>query len=231
MSKKKLKIKFEKIDLKFSNSEKKFIPKNFDLNYQYSEENQNNIIKENQNDQNQDETLKNIINSQNDSSDMNINILKVVNNNVDELNNSIKNIVKEEIPSSVDITQNKQNNIFTKSLRELLKLDQQKSNEDEKLDNIVNIQSKQIENKMSIEAIKEEKEEYEEEKENDITNKNSNDSIKCESNINFSIIPKKQYDKRKIILVYMLEKQMKYNIKPYIFNMLKKFWIDRLKNK
>ena len=59
---------------------------------------------------------------------MNINILKVVNNNVDELNNSIKNIVKEEIPSSVDITQNKKNDIFTKSLRKLLKSDQQKSN-------------------------------------------------------------------------------------------------------
>ena len=116
MSKKKLKIKFEKIDLKFSNSEKRFIPKKFDLNYQYSEKNQINIINENQNqnNQNQDDTSKNTINSQNDSSDMNINILKVVNNNVDELNNSIKNIVKEEIPSSADITQNKQNNIFTK---------------------------------------------------------------------------------------------------------------------
>ena len=43
----------------------------------------------------------------------------MVNNNVDELNNGIKNIVKEEIPSSADITQNKQNNIFTKSLKEL----------------------------------------------------------------------------------------------------------------
>ena len=89
---------------------------------------------------------------------MNINILKVVNNNVDELNNSIKNIVKEEIPSSVDITQNKQNDIFTKSLRKLLKSDQQKSNQDENLDNSVNISSKQIENKMSIETIKEENE-------------------------------------------------------------------------
>ena len=47
------------------------------MNYQYSEENQNNIINENQNEQNQDDTLKNIINSQNNSSDMNINILKV----------------------------------------------------------------------------------------------------------------------------------------------------------
>ena len=82
---------------------------------------------------------------------MNINILKVVNNNVDELNNSIKNIVKEEIPFSVDITQNKQNDIFTKSLRK-------KSNQDENLDNSVNISSKQIENKMSIETIKEENE-------------------------------------------------------------------------
>ena len=82
---------------------------------------------------------------------MNINILKVVNNNVDELNNSIKNIVKEEIPSSVDITQNKQNDIFTKSVRK-------KSNQDENLDNSVNISSKQIENKMSIETIKEENE-------------------------------------------------------------------------
>ena len=47
------------------------------MNYQYSEENQNNIINENQNEQNQDDTLKNIINSQNNSSDMDINILKV----------------------------------------------------------------------------------------------------------------------------------------------------------
>ena len=208
-----MKIKFEKIDLKFSNSEKRFIPKKFDLNYQYSEKNQINIINknQNQNNQNQDDTLKNIINSQNDSSDMNINILKVVNNNVDELNNGIKNIVKEGIPSSADITQNKQNNIFTKSLKELLKLDQQKSNEDENLDNSANIQSKEIENKMSIESIKEEKEEYEKEKENDITNKNSIDLIKCERNINFSIIPIKKFDKKKIILVYMFEKQIKYN--------------------
>ena len=73
-----------------------------------------------------------------------------MNNNVDELNNGIKNIVKEEIPSSADITQNKQNNIFTKSLKELLKLDQQKSNEDENLDNSANIQSKEIKNKMLL---------------------------------------------------------------------------------
>ena len=243
--KKKLKIKFEKIDLKFSKSEKKYVPKMFDLNYQYSEDNQSKInlndeIQNNQN-QNQDDTLKNIIiNSHNDSSDMNINVLKVVNNNIDELNNSIKNIVKEEVPSSsLDMTQNKQNNIFTKSLRELLKLDQQKTNNDliieekiadDNLDNSANIQSKEMENKISIEAIKEEKEEYEDEKENDTTCKN-NDFIKCENNINFCIIPQKKYDKRKIILVYMFEKQIKYNVKPYIFNILKRFWINKLKNK
>ena len=111
--------------------------------------------------------------------------MKVVNNNIDELNNSIKNIVKEELPSpSPDINQNKQN-IFTKSLRELLKLDQQKNNnnaiinsEEENnsfnnndiMDNSDNIQNKENENsnnKISIEAIKEVKEEYEEEKENE----------------------------------------------------------------
>ena len=234
--KKKLKIKFESIVLKFSKSEKKFMPKIFDLNYQFSEDEENhnkNIINDNemQNNPNQDDTLKNIISSQNDSSDMNINILKVINNNVDELNNSIKNIVKEEMPSpSPDITQNKQNNMFTKSLRELLKLDQEKSNDNDNFDISQNIQSKEIDNKMSIEAIKEEKEEYEEEKENDITSKNI-ELIKCENNINFSIIPEKKYDKRKIIIVYMIEKQIKYNVKPYIFNTIKKFWIDKLKNK
>ena len=280
---KKIKIKFEKLSIKYTNSEKKFVPRIFDMNYQYSEENQNlNIskISKNQNEPNHDDTLKNMINMQNDSTniinyeinkndstDININVLKVVNNNIDELNNSIKNIVKEELPSpSPDINQSKQN-IFTKSLRELLKLDQQKNNnnnpiinsEEENnsfnnndiMDNSDNIQNKENENsnnKISIEAIKEVKEEYEEEKENeseltqkkfisnisnnsellDIDN-NKNSNLKCDKNITFSFIQPKKYDKRKIILVYMFEKQIKYNIKPYIFNTLKKFWIDKLK--
>ena len=203
---------------------------------------------------------------------MNINVLKVVNNNIEELNNSIKNIVKEELPSPPpDINQNNQN-IFTKSLRELLKLDQQKMNnnnivinnpeEENSFNNSSDIninndntQNKEIEesnNKLSIEAIKEVKEEYEEEKENetelsqkkiigfnisntseildlDKTNKHS-DLIRFDKNIFFSILPQKRYDKRKIIIVYMIERQIKYNIRPYIFNTLKRFWIDKLKN-
>ena len=62
----------------------------------------------------------------------------------------------------------------------------------------------------------------------DIDN-NKNSNLKCDKNITFSFIQPKKYDKRKIILVYMFEKQIKYNIKPYIFNTLKKFWIDKLK--
>ena len=274
-----------KIDIKNSKSEKKFIPKIFDINNQNSEENLNLNISNDKKEQNYDDTLKNIINIQNDSnniinneinkndsSDMNINVLKVVNNNIEELNNSIKNIVKEELPSPPpDINQNNQN-IFTKSLRELLKLDQQKMNnnnivinnpeEENSFNNSSDIninndntQNKEIEesnNKLSIEAIKEVKEEYEEEKENetelsqkkiigfnisntseildlDKTNKHS-DLIRFDKNIFFSILPQKKYDKRKIIIVYMIERQIKYNIRPYIFNTLKRFWIDKLKN-
>ena len=273
-----------KIDIKNSKSEKKFIPKIFDINNQNSEENLNLIISNDKKEQNCDDTLKNIINIQNDSnniinneinkndsSDININVLKVVNNNIEELNNSIKNIIKEELPSPPpDLNQNNQN-IFTKSLRELLKLDQQKMNnniimnnpeEENSFNNSSDIninndntQNKEIEesnNKLSIEAIKEVKEEYEEEKENetelsqkkiigfnisntseildlDKTNKN-NDLIRLDKNIFFSIIPQKKYDKRKIIIVYMIERQIKYNIRPYIFNTLKIYWIDKLKN-
>ena len=263
------------------------MPKRFDINNHYSEGNQNLNISNDKKEQNCDDTLKNIINVQNDSnniinyeinkndsSDMNINVLKVVNNNIEELNNSIKNIVKEELPSpSPDINQNQQN-IFTKSLRELLKLDQQKMNNNNNNNIIINnpeeevsfnnsdinmnndsTQNKEIEesnNKISIEAIKEVKEEYEEEKENetelsqkkiigtnisnnseildlDKTNKNS-DLIRFDKNTFFSIIPQKKYDKRKIIIVYMFERQIKYNIKPYIFNRLKRYWIDILKD-
>ena len=273
-----------KIDImKYSKSEKKFIPNIFDMNHNYSKENQNSINSNSKDEQNLDESLKNIVNMQNDSnnfinSELNkndnsdINVLKVVNNNIDELNNSIKNIVKEELPSpSQEFNQNKQNN-FTKSLRELLKLDQQKDNNtniinnseeensfnntyNDNSDNNINIDNTQkkemeVSNKISIEAIKEVKEEYEEEKENeaestqkpiigfnisnnseiiDSDNNKNSDLIKCDKNIYFSIIPKKQYDKKKIILVYMFERQIKYNIKPYIFNTLKKYWIDKLK--
>jgi hypothetical protein len=169
------------------------MPKRFDINNHYSEGNQNLNISNDKKEQNCDDTLNNIINVQNDSnniinyeinkndsSDMNINVLKVVNNNIEELNNSIKNIVKEELPSPPsDINQNNQN-IFTKSLRELLKLDQQKMNnnnivinnpeEENSFNNSSDIninndntQNKEIEesnNKLSIEAIKEVKEEY-----------------------------------------------------------------------
>ena len=295
----KRKIQIEKI---YSKSEKKFIPKVYDMNNQSTEENINIELSKEKKEQNCDDTLKNILNTQqnqndssniinyeinkDESSDMNINVLKVVNNNIDELNNSIKNIVKEELPSPApDIGQNKQN-LFTKSLRELLKLDQQQINgnlnnnnnssnniinnsEEENSfnnsDNNINIninndntQNKDLDisnNKMSIEAIKEVKEEYEEEKENDneltqkkigifnisnnseiidldnINNINNkkNDLIKFDKNTFFSIVPKKKFDKKIIIIVYMFERQIKYNIKPFIFNMLKRFWIDKLK--
>ena len=262
-----------------SKSEKIIVPNAFDMNHQCSEENKKSNIVNDKNEQNCDDTLKNIINIQNDSNNMinneinkndstDLNILKVVNNNIDELNNSIKNIVKEELPSpSPDINKNKLI-IFTKSLRELLKLDQQKNDsnvinniEEENSfnnnisDNNINIDNSQnkeneVQNKMSIEAIKEVKEEYEEEKENEseitqkkivgfnisnnsefinIDNNKNADSNQFDKNISFSIIPEKRYDKKKIILVYMFEKQIKYNIKPYIFNTLKRFWIDKLK--
>ena len=247
------KIKFEKIVINFSKSEKKIIPKKFDLNYQHSEENINLNINNQINEINIQNDSNNIINNEinkNDSSD--INILKVVNNNIDELNNSIKNIVKEELPSS-DINQNKQN-FFNKSLRELLKLDQQNNNNNiinQEEENSFNInenlnnsdnqnKENEISNKISIEAIKEVKEEYEEDESthkkinfnisnnSEIIELNSN-LIKCENNIVFSILPKKKYDKRKIVIIYMIEKQIKYNIKPFIFNTLKRYWIDKLK--
>ena len=280
------------IDKKYSKSEKKDMPNIFDMN------NINIQNLENSKDKDQpncDDTLKNIINIQNDSSniinyeinkdessDMNINVLKVVNNNIDELNNSIKNIVKEELPSPTpEINNQNKQNIFTKSLRELLKLDQQQNNNNNNNNNsnnnIINnseeensfnnsdinininndnIQNKEMDisnNKMSIEAIKEVKEEYEEEKDNDteltqkkigvfnISNnseiidlennnkKNDLNLIKFDKNTFFSIIPQKKYDKKKIIIIYMLERQIKYNIKPFIFNTLKRFWIDKLK--
>ena len=280
------------IDKKYSKSEKKDMPNIFDMNNINIQNLENSKDKDQQN---CDDTLKNIINIQNDSSniinyeinkdensDMNINVLKVVNNNIDELNNSIKNIVKEELPSPPpEINNQNKQNIFTKSLRELLKLDQQQNNNNNNNNNsnnnIINnseeensfnnsdinininndnIQNKEMDisnNKMSIEAIKEVKEEYEEEKDNDteltqkkigvfnISNnseiidlennnkKNDLNLIKFDKNTFFSIIPQKKYDKKKIIIIYMLERQIKYNIKPFIFNTLKRFWIDKLK--
>ena len=192
------------------------------------------------------------------SGDMNINVLKVVNNNIDELNNSIKNILKEEMPilnkdkdiiMHNSIKSNNNNNIFNnnnKSLRELLKLDQQhnsdinnkidkeiKENEVNKEINI-NKEDSEVINKMSIEAIKEVKEEYEydEDKDNGINFNNTdnlkdknnedrfnisntndlnvnidmnNEGIKFDKNIWFSIIPLKKFDKRKFIIIRLMK--------------------------
>jgi len=135
----------EYLIIKYSKSEKKSLPKIFDINYQYSQETtennnyndaNNNIIKEdikedikdNINIDNNINDIININNSNNNndtnksiSNDININVLNVVNNNVDELNSSIKNIVKEGLP----VVENNQNklNPFTKSIRALLDLD------------------------------------------------------------------------------------------------------------
>ena len=59
-----------KIDIKNSKSEKKFIPKIFDINNQNSEENLNLNISNDKKEQNYDDTLKNIINIQNDSNNI-----------------------------------------------------------------------------------------------------------------------------------------------------------------
>ena len=130
----------EYLIIKYSKSEKKSLPKIFDINYQYSKEttdnnnnnDTNNIIKEDIKDNiniDNNNDIININNSNNNnndinksiSNDININVLNVVNNNVDELNSSIKNIVKEGLP----VVENNQNklNPFTKSIRALLDLD------------------------------------------------------------------------------------------------------------
>ena len=325
------KAKVEYLIIKYSKTEKKLLPKIFDLNYIYSQEieqndnininkdnslqknnnNINNINLENSNINidnnyiNKDNIKINIENTNNDvdksiSNDININVLNVVNNNIDELNSSIKNIVKEECP-----TENSQNklNPFGKSLRALLELDkpinnnnlinnnqaginekskQEKEEKEEKEEEKeekgdINIENNNIENRenpidilnqMSIEEIKEVKEEYEDEKESELnftqkklynsneivenskdndyildSNKNlirknlsqnlySNDFVICSQNINYNIIPeknnKKSYDKSQIFIIILLAKQIKFNVKPYIFNFLKKMWIEKL---
>ncbi len=64
----------------------------------------------------------------------------------------------------------------------------------------------------------------------------NNEIIICSQNICFSIISpileKKQnfFDKSQIFFVILLGKQIKFNVKPYIFNLLKKLWIEKLKN-
>ena len=325
--------KIEYLIIKYSKTEKKLLPKIFDLNYIYSQEiseqddninnikdnslkdknsNNNNVNKkilDNNNinigitNINKDNNNKiNIDNSNNDvdksiSNDININVLNVVNNNIDELNSSIKNIVKEECPA-----ENNQNklNPFGKSLRALLELDKPINNnnlinnneteinimnkeekeekEEEKGDiniennNIDNIENREnpmdILNQMSIEEIKEVKEEYEDEKESELnftqkklynsneivenskendyildSNKNlirkslsknlyNNDFVICSQNITYNIIPeknnRKSFDKSQIFIVILLAKQIKFNIKPYIFNLLKKMWKEKL---
>ena len=348
----------EYIIIKYSKSEKKLLPKIFDINYQFSQENNEEIINSNNNnnkniDINDNDGEKNKIasnednininlgndnnnnkiqneindslsnininidsniinntgNSKNDSNDLNINVLNVVNNNIDELNSSIKNIVKEGIP--IDNKPDFQKNPFTKSIRALLELDKPVNNMsdnkgnnndnneikeeindeiDENLiiennnmsnninnnieNNIINKENViEVLNQMSIEEIKEVKEEYEEEKDNEfeVTQKkiyNSNNSneiiesskdigsildsnknliknsmiksqkneednlIICSQNICYNILPtknKNSFDKSLIFLMLLFVKQIKFNVKPYIFNMLKHFWIEKLK--
>ena len=331
----------EYIIIKCSKSEKKLLPKIFDINYQYSQENNEEIINsnnnkyieindndgdKNKNGSNEDNVniniengnnnkIKNEINdslsnininldsniinntgnSKNDSNDLNINVLNVVNNNIDELNSSIKNIVKEGIPT--DNKPDFQKNPFTKSIRALLELDKPANNvndnkennndnseikeeineeidenliiENNNMSNNLNnnienniINKENVLNQMSIEEIKEVKEEYEEEKDNEfeVTQKkiynsnNSNEIIEsskdigsildsnknliknnlkiCSQNIIYNILPTKRknsFDKSLILLVFLFMKQIKFNVKPYIFNMLKHFWIEKLK--
>jgi len=343
----------EYIIIKCSKSEKKLLPKIFDINYQYTQENNDEAINannhkyveindcngdKNKNGSNEDNNniniennnnnnIKNNINindslsninininadsnminntggSKNDSNDLNINILNVVNNNIDELNSSIKNIVKEGIP--IDNKPDFQKNPFTKSIRALLELDKPVNNvsdnkvntdnneikeeindeNDENLiienennnmnNNINNNNENVIEvlNQMGIEEIKEVKEEYEEEKDNEFeisqkkiyNSNNSNEIIEsskdigsildsnknliknsmiksqkndddnliiCSQNICYNILPtkkKKSFDKGIVFLVFLFVKQIKFNVKPYIFNMLKHFWIEKLK--
>ena len=331
----------EYIIIKCSKSEKKLLPKIFDINYQYSQENNEEIINSNNNkyieindndgDKNKNgpnednininiencnnnkikneinDSLSNINinldsniinntgNGKNDSNDLNINVLNVVNNNIDELNSSIKNIVKEGIPT--DNKPDFQKNPFTKSIRALLELDKPANNvndnkennnynseikeeineeidenliiENNNMSNNLNnnienniINKENVLNQMSIEEIKEVKEEYEEEKDNEfeVTQKkiynsnNSNEIIEsskdigsildsnknliknnlkiCSQNIIYNILPTKRknsFDKSLILLVFLFMKQIKFNVKPYIFNMLKHFWIEKLK--
>ena len=331
----------EYIIIKCSKSEKKLLPKIFDINYQYSQENNEELINSNNNkyieindndgDKNKNgpnednininiencnnnkikneinDSLSNINinldsniinntgNGKNDSNDLNINVLNVVNNNIDELNSSIKNIVKEGIPT--DNKPDFQKNPFTKSIRALLELDKPANNvndnkennndnseikeeineeidenliiENNNMSNNLNnnienniINKENVLNQMSIEEIKEVKEEYEEEKDNEfeVTQKkiynsnNSNEIIEsskdigsildsnknliknnlkiCSQNIIYNILPTKRknsFDKSLILLVFLFMKQIKFNVKPYIFNMLKHFWIEKLK--
>ena len=331
----------EYIIIKCSKSEKKLLPKIFDINYQYSQENNEEIINSNNNkyieindndgDKNKNgpnednininiencnnnkikneinDSLSNINinldsniinntgNGKNDSNDLNINVLNVVNNNIDELNSSIKNIVKEGIPT--DNKPDFQKNPFTKSIRALLELDKPANNvndnkennndnseikeeineeidenliiENNNMSNNLNnnienniINKENVLNQMSIEEIKEVKEEYEEEKDNEfeVTQKkiynsnNSNEIIEsskdigsildsnknliknnlkiCSQNIIYNILPTKRknsFDKSLILLVFLFMKKIKFNVKPYIFNMLKHFWIEKLK--
>ena len=58
-------------------------------------------------------------------------------------------------------------------------------------------------------------------------NKSKNINVYDISTTSFQIKPN-NYDKRKILLVYLLEKQIRFNLKPYIFNLLKQYWIEKI---
>ena len=286
----KIRLKNDKDDeylvLKYSHSEKKSLPKQFDLNYQDINENNlntnnniNNNINNSNSSNNNNVNIDNNINNNIDrsiSNDMNINILNVVNNNVDELNNSIKNIVKEGIQLEND-NQSKIN-IFGKSIRALLDLDKPINNiniiNEKEIENNINDEKKEINadnnenkinvlNQMSIEEIKEVKEEYEDEKDSElnftqkklynsneiiesskeidnildnncmmksINQKNNNFTI-VNQNISFNILSKRKNnksDKSQIFIIFLIMKQMKFSVKPYIFNFLKNLWLEKL---
>ena len=287
----KIRLKNNKIDeylvLKYSHSEKKSLPKQFDLNYQDTNENNlntNNNINNNINNSNSFNNNVNIDNNINNnidrsiSNDMNINILNVVNNNVDELNNSIKNIVKEGVQLEND-NQNKIN-IFGKSIRALLDLDKPTNNiniiNDKEIENNINDVKEEINvgnnenkknvlNQMSIEEIKEVKEEYEDEKDSELNftqkkiynsneilesskeidnildnncimksianNQKNNNFVIVNKNISFNILSRRKNnksDRSQIFIIFLIMKQMKFSVKPYIFNFLKNLWLEKL---
>ena len=197
------------IIIKQCKSEKKILPKIFDLYYQYNNEdiiiNQPNII------ENKEITSDNENNNSNDN--------KIINNSSSSF-----------------------------SLRSLLQLDKQNVNDEENNNNSNNInQNKNINTyQMSIEEIKEVKEEYEEEKDSELIDYNSvkknnscfsiNQSFKNLNKhlINYDItsssfqIKAKNFDKKNIFWIYLFEKQILFIIKPYIFNLLKQYWREKL---
>ena len=177
-------------------------------------------------------------------------------------NNNDNNEIKEEINDEIDENLIIENNNMSNNINNNIE------------NNIINKENViEVLNQMSIEEIKEVKEEYEEEKDNDLevtqkkiyNSNNSNEIIEsskdigsildsnknliknsmiksqkneednliiCSQNICYNILPTKKknsFDKSLIFLMFLFVKQIKFNVKPYIFNMLRHFWIEKLK--